>query len=371
MKDTALALKLKRLIERDGPLTISEFMRHCLSDPEHGYYMSANPFGENGDFVTAPEVSQLFGELLGGWTLNLWREIGSPSHFHLVEIGPGRGTLMSDVMRVLRLSPACSAAVNIHLVETSPRLRKIQEQTLAARPPLNAAPTHWASHIGEIPDDAPIIALANELFDALPIHQYVKTPEGWFERVVGLDANGVLCFGQGPGPQPENALPEAIQTNSAEIGAIFETQPQGDALAQTIAERLTRQGGAALFIDYGYVRAAVGDSLQALRKHKMVSPLEHIGDADLTAHVNFESLVRASATGGAQVHGPLTQGAFLLKLGLLERAGALGAGKSHAEQERIRNQVERLAAPQQMGDLFKVVALSAPQNRLSLFPFDS
>ena len=358
MSETPLKTRIRALVATTGPISVADYMGLCLADPDHGYYMRREPFGAKGDFTTAPEVSQMFGELIGAWCLEAWAGLGRPSPLNLVELGPGRGTLMADMLRVARLDPGFCAAAQVHLVETSPRLRAMQEETLAAAP----LPVAWHDSLAGVPD-GPTILVANEFFDALPIHQYVLAGGGWHERVVGLDpARGDLVFAAGPGRLDTAGFPEKIADPRAHgigDGAILETQPLANAIASQIATRLKGHGGAALVIDYGYERTAIGDTLQALERHAFADPLAHPGEADVTAHVNFEALARAAREAGAATHGPMTQGDFLLALGLLERAGHLGAGKEIGVQERIRDDVERLAGPDQMGTLFKVLAFSS------------
>jgi len=359
---TPLLDKLKARIRATGPITVADYMSACLADPEHGYYLTAEPFGRSGDFITAPEVSQIFGELVGAFCLTAFERLGAPERVHLVELGPGRGTLMADLLRMASLRPDFIAAANLHLVETSPRLRAVQAQTLAAAP----SKPQFHETVATVPP-GPVILIANEFFDALPIHQFIKTPAGWRERLVGLDDSGNLSFGIGAAALPETDVPASVR--AAEIGTILETQPAANAICQTIAERIAQDGGTALFIDYGYLKSAPGDTLQALYKHAYDDVLAHPGAADLTAHVNFEALARSAHLGGAVPHAPLTQGQFLLAMGLLERAGALGAGKTEDIQNTIRAAVERLAGPDQMGGLFKVIAIS--QGHEPLPPFDN
>lgn len=360
---TRLARRLKRRIASDGPISVADYMSACLSDPQDGYYMNAEPFGTGGDFVTAPEVSQLFGELIGGWLVHVWHMAGRPARFQLVELGPGRGTLMADALRVAKLDSAFIAAARLTLVETSPRLREKQAATLASAP----LKPGFAAGLGEIPDDAPLFLVANEFFDALPIHQHVLTENGWRERMIGLDDAGELCFGIGPASLADEDLPSAAR--NAAPGAALETQPLANAVAASIGERIAAHGGAALVIDYGYARSAPGDTLQALYRHEFDPALARPGEADLTAHVNFEALGHAFRSTGAKVSGPMAQGDFLIGLGLLERAGQLGSGKSAHVQERIRADVERLAGPDAMGALFKVLA--ATKEGLTPPPFDT
>ena len=359
---TDLKDRIRARIASEGPLTVAQYMSICLGDPEAGYYTTREPFGEGGDFITAPEVSQMFGELIGAACLSAYEAIGAPGRFQLVELGPGRGTLMADLLRMATLRPAFLEAARLNLVETSPRLRKIQEETLAGAP----LKPSFRESVRDIPD-GPVILVANEFFDALPIHQFVRTADGWHERQIGLTAEGELTFGAGTPRLPDHAVPPAFA--SSPEGTVFETQPAANAIAEEIGARVARQGGAALLVDYGYLKTTPGDTLQALYRHAFDDVLAHPGEADLTAHVNFEALAHAVVRAGASALPPLTQGEFLLRLGLLERAGALGAGKSHEDQEAIRDAVERLAAPTQMGDLFKVLAVTSVGNALP--PFDS
>lgn len=358
---TRLAEKLKARIETDGPLSVAQYMSACLGDAEAGYYITREPFGAAGDFITAPEISQMFGELVGAACLSAWQALGCPSDFQLAELGPGRGTLMADLLRVAALRPAFIKGAHLNLVETSPRLRQIQSRTMAKSP----LPPAFRDRIQDVPE-GPLILVANEFFDALPIHQFVRTPEGWQERRIGLTDTGALTFGIGAARLSGDAVPAHLA--SAPEGSIFETQPAANAIAEEIGRRIAGHGGVALFIDYGYLKTAAGDTLQALYKHAYDDVLAHPGEADLTAHVNFEALAAAAVRGGATALPPLTQGDFLLRSGLLERAGALGAGKSHAEQEAIRDAAERLAAPGQMGELFKVLAVTS--QGITFPPFD-
>lgn len=361
--EAPLAARIRRLIETAGPLSVFDYMALCLADPQHGYYMRAEPFGAGGDFITAPEVSQLFGEIIGAWLVHAHAASGAPEGFHLVELGPGRGTLMADILRVARLRPEFLAAASLHLVETSPRLREIQKATLGA----DAAHVQWHGSIADLPGDKPLLIVANEFFDALPIRQYVRMQGRWMERCVGLADDGKsFRFVAGAGVLEDADL--AVGLARAPEGTVVETQPLANALIQDLATRLAAQGGALLAIDYGYGRTAAGDTLQALRGHRHVPVLETPGQCDLTAHVNFEALARAASLAPLRPRRLLGQGEFLLALGLLERAGQLGAGKAADEQERIRGEVERLAAPDQMGDLFKVLAV-AP-DAVPLMPFD-
>ncbi|MEQ8698686.1 MAG: class I SAM-dependent methyltransferase [Bauldia litoralis] len=356
---TPLGEKLAARIRANGPITIADYMAACLGDPEHGYYLAREPFGRGGDFVTAPEVSQMFGELIGAWTVAVWEAMSAPASFVLAELGPGRGTLMSDLMRTARLRPAFVEAAQIHLVETSPRLRAIQAETLAAA---LIAPT-WHEHIDDLPA-GPLIVVANEFFDALPIRQFVRTATGWAERMIGLDDAGALAFGLRPAPPPPGF------GNDVAEGAIVETAPAATAVMATLAGRIAAGGGAGLFIDYGYPGPAVGDTFQAVRRHQYDDPLAAPGEADLTAHVDFGTLGETARSVGARTRPLLSQGAFLARLGLSERATSLARGKDATTGEALERAVERLASPTGMGEIFKVLAVSAPGLALAVFDAD-
>ncbi len=347
MSETPLGEKLRLLIEANGPMNVGQYMAHCLGDPEYGYYVVHDPIGAAGDFVTAPEVSQMFGEIVGAWLIEAWRLAENPSPVRLVELGPGRGTLMADILRVTaKVSGFCHTA-SIHLVETSPKLRGRQAETLGR----SGVEIDWHAAFSDVPV-GPLLLVANEFFDALPIRQFARTDGQWRERVVGLDADGRLAFGIGPGRLEQG--PDAVD------GSIIEIRPAADALIAEIAGRIIAHGGAALVIDYGHEKTAPGDTLQAVRGHAFHDPLATPGDADLTALVDFAALARSARAAGAAVHGPIEQRDFLLPLGLLERASRLGANADDATREALRAAVERLAGADQMGTLFKVLALTRP-----------
>ncbi|MAB13748.1 SAM-dependent methyltransferase [Parvibaculum sp.] len=353
---TPLALHIARLIEETGPITVSQFMGIALGHPDHGYYMTRDPLGAKGDFITAPEVSQMFGELVGLWLADNWirqrTDTGSPSPFHLVELGPGRGTLMADALRAMKSVPGMTEAAQIHFVETSPALRAEQE----ARVP----DATWHDRLADVPA-GPTFLIANEFFDALPVRQFVKTAQGWCERHVAL-ADGAsadaprFAFALSPVPlKDESAIPQGAR--SAAEGSIAELSPASTAIAQEIATRITGHGGAALIIDYGHARSAAGDTLQAMRGHGFTDPLENPGEADITAHVDFEMIATAAQAGGCATFGPVEQGRFLAKIGIQARAEALARKASPSQARDIETALDRLTAPKQMGSLFKVLGL--------------
>ncbi len=359
---TALAERIKARIRAAGPISVADYMAICLGDPEQGYYMRRDPLGLAGDFITAPEVSQMFGEIVGLWLAHMWEAAGRPSPFALIELGPGRGTLMRDALRATRIVPGFLDTARLNLVETSPVLRARQREALAA---VGRQPT-WHGSVDTLPD-MPTFLIANEFFDALPIRQYERRDGAWVERMVGLDDDGGLAFGLGAGRLAATDTPVAV--DGAGNGAVLEMAPAATAIVSRIAARLRDRGGAALIIDYGYARAATGDTLQAVRRHAFADIFTTPGEVDLTAHVNFEALAAAIRTEGAVAHGPIEQGPFLMQLGLAERAHKLAAGRDDDTRTTIREAVERLVGPEEMGQLFKVLA-ATPAGK-SAPPFDS
>ncbi|MDQ6436692.1 class I SAM-dependent methyltransferase [Mesorhizobium sp. LHD-90] len=347
---TSLKERIVDLIEALGPISVSEYFSLCLSDPTHGYYMMRDPFGRDGDFTTAPEISQMFGEAIGVWLVLAWRALGRPEQPLLAEIGPGRGTLAKDIARTLdRLEPTLRSSARFHLIETSPKLNLLQATTLEG----TGGRFDWVRSVDELPD-GPLLIVGNELFDAIPMRQYVKVGGAWRERMIGLDNDDRLIFVAGAGSLEPSLLPPGA--DAAEDGAIFEIAPARAALMQKIAEWIAKKGGAGLFIDYGHLAPGLGDTLQAVRKHQPEDVLENPGEADLTSHVDFSALAATARAAGLDAH-LTTQGDFLLKLGLLERAGVLGADADEAKRDEIRAAVDRLAGPDQMGELFKVLAI--------------
>lgn len=350
---TALLDLLRRRIAVDGPLTVAQYMAEALGHPRHGYYITRDPLGAAGDFTTAPEISQVFGELVGLWCADLWQRMGAPDPVLLVELGPGRGTLMQDALRATgRAAPGFRAALRLHLVETSPALRAAQAARLADASPI------WLDRLADLPD-GPALVVANEFFDALPIRQWQRGTKGWHERLVGWDQDaGRLRWELSARADPGLALiPDAVR--DAPEGSIAEACPAGLSHAGFLGQRLAQQGGGALIVDYGPARSAPGDSFQAMRRHAFADPLATPGEADLTAHVDFQALAAAAAQAGAEAHGPVAQGAFLESLGLRARAAQLKKA-APARAAGIDAAIERLAGPDQMGTLFKALALTAP-----------
>jgi len=346
----ALASRIARQIEMDGPISVAQFMTIALHDPFAGYYATRDPIGAAGDFITAPEVSQMFGELLGAWIVQAWRDQGCPSAARLVELGPGRGTLMADILRVAKLDPQFLASTEVVLIETSARLREAQSENLKSMP----VAIRWLERFDETLTDMPLFLLANEFFDALPIRQFSFTECGWCERMVGVEKAEALVFGLSPASSPFQIPAER---GSPERGVVCETCEMGEELASQIAHVVARKGGAALIVDYGYdAEAGYGETLQAVAQHGYASLLDNPGEADLSAHVNFAALARAAVRAGAKAYGPVPQGEFLLSLGIVQRAEALSRNQL-AKAPTICAQVERLIAPEQMGRLFKALAI--------------
>lgn len=342
---TLLNDHIKILIQNEGPMDVATYMQICLTDPQYGYYTTGKPIGRKGDFITAPEISQLFGELIGIWIIDTWQKLGAPSPFSLIEAGPGRGTLMADILRTItKLSAPCAASAQICLIEISPTLKTMQKDKLSTY----AMPLSWHESIDDIVD-SPFILIANEFLDALPINQYQFSEGQWGERAIGLSPENRLTWGLKPTQFKTRLTPKS--------GDIFETCPAAQTLITHLSKRIAKQNGAALLVDYGHLASGFGDTFQAVKDHVHTNPLDMPGHADLTAHVDFEPLQAIAKTAGLNVH-TTTQGAFLLAMGLLERAGTLGASLSIKQQEKIRIDVERLAAPEKMGNLFKVMALS-------------
>lgn len=341
---TPLARTLMREIERDGPIGVGDYMARCLLDPAHGYYTTRPPFGAEGDFITAPEISQMFGELVGLALAQVWLDQGRPRRVALAELGPGRGTLMADMLRAMDKVSGLAEALEVHLVEASPRLRAAQRATLESRT------VTWHADTTGLPD-LPTLLVANEFLDALPIRQFVRDGKVWRERQVGL-RDGALVFGLSP-PLPAAVL--AHRMDDTADGDIVEVCPALPAVADAVAGRVARFGGAAIFVDYGGWRSR-GDTFQALRRHAPVDTLATPGEADLTAHVDFEALSKALGQGGAAVSAMTPQGRFLSRLGIDTRAARLADGLAGAARVQHLAAHRRLTHPAEMGELYKVMA---------------
>jgi SAM-dependent MidA family methyltransferase len=343
----SLEERLKAQIRADGPMSVADYMAACLFDPSDGYYAVRPRLGAQGDFVTAPLISQMFGELLGLWSVEVWRRLGAPERFRWVEVGPGDGTLIADALRAARLAPDFLQAAELVLVEPSRPLRDAQARSLADA---DLAP-RWLGDLGALEDDLPLVLIANEVLDCLPARQFVRTAEGWAERRVGLDEEERLMFGLAPGAPPAGF--------EAGVGEVIEVSPAQQAFGARLGELVGKAGGAALLIDYGRARPEPGDTFQGLRRHEKVSPLEAPGYVDLTVWADFPQVLGA-ALGAADVTRTLGQGEFLRRLGLEQRLQGLIA-RNRDREPMLKRQADRLAGPGQMGELFKVAAVFAPK----------
>jgi len=335
---------LRERITQHGPLPVDQYMRACLEHPQHGYWQRAATIGADGDFVTAPEISQVFGELIGLWSVVVWQGMGCPSPLHLVELGPGRGTLMRDARRAARAIPRFLDAATIHLIEVSAPLREMQEQTLSGSNRVT-----WHRALDQVPPGAAIM-IANEFLDALPIRQLVYGGDAWHERVIDVGPASSLRFAVGPRVEFRGAA-------APENGAIVELRAGKDEVLRTLAVRAEPR--IALFIDYGPAEPSFGDTLQAVRRHAYTDPLIEPGTADLTAHVQFAVLAEKAHAAGLATHGPITQAEFLGRLGIVERTQRLMTANPGRAGE-IETAVQRLISPDGMGGLFKVMAVGSP-----------
>lgn len=336
---------LRQLIAENQGVTVAEYMQACLLHPVHGYYMKGRPIGAQGDFITAPEISQMFGELIGVWFRDLWQQMGKPSSPHLIELGPGRGTMMQDFLRTF------PGVFDVHMVEISPSLQFEQRQRL------HGHPAKWHTSVDQALDACkrgPVFIIANEFFDALPIRQFQKASRNWCERMVALDSEtNDFCF---------SLTPVGLQDNfpKGSEGDIIEISPLSHEIIQKITEKICRSNGAGLIIDYGYRKQIMTGTLQAVRGHAYHDVLKDPGLADLTAHVNFSALIKEAVQMGAKVHGPAFQGAFLTELGIEIRAKMLQRKLADSQGAEIKAALERLINPIKMGTLFKVLAITGP-----------
>ena len=319
-------------------MPVAAWMARCNAH----YYATRDPFGVDGDFTTAPEISQMFGELIGAWFTDIWRRAGSPKNARLVELGPGRGTLMADMLRIMG---AAKWVPPVDFIETSPVLRAAQAKRVPA--------ATWHDDLATIPSGAPLFVIANEFFDALPIRQFVRVDTGWRERMVGVDGSGFVATLSQADATP--LVPPSLW--NAPAGSVVEVSPVSTALAGTVMERLGADTGAALIIDYGHAGPALGDTLQAVRSHAFADPFTSPGNADVTAHIDFTALARA---GGMTAWGPVGQGDFLRALGIDARAAVLKSRATGAQSATIDAAVARLTGDEAMGKLFKVMALTSP-----------
>ena len=344
---------LEEIIKSKAPLSIAEFMRLALNHEDYGYYKAQKPIGLKGDFTTAPEISQFFGEMLGLWAVIVWEQLGKPSHFKWVEFGPGRGTLLKDAFRITKTIRGFHEALRFSFVEINPYFKELQREIA----PHAKWHSSWQDCLRELTQDSiPFVLIANEFLDALPIHQYDYKENQWFEKFVSFDDGWKYV----EHPLEDSTIPETTRTKSRENNSnTFEICPEAQTLIQTLSQILKIQQGAALFIDYGYAQGH-GDSFQAIYKGQPVSPLTHIGEADLTAHVDFGNLKEVSGT----PYGPIPQGEFLNNLGLFQWKEKLKAQSTLDKKALLEAQYQRLTHPQQMGQLFKVMGLAHPSLQL-------
>lgn len=365
-RDTPLAEKLKAQIAQSGPISVRAYMDACLNDPEHGYYRGQAAIGQAGDFITAPEVSQIFGELIGLWCAVVWQQFGAPKRFNLIELGPGRGTLMRDGLRAARALPGVVDAADVWLIESNPVLREIQRGVLEGS---GVAPT-WLDRL-EVGDGeageartktavafAPTILIANEFLDVRPVSQFVRDGSSWCERMVTIDAGGQLCYANGA--EPDSALPDLVRTASdVAEGTIIEIAAPLDEFLKPLVKIAGQQPLVMLFIDYGHAASGPGETLQAVRGHRYEHPLTSPGEADLSALVDFLAFLKAMQASGFATAGPVPQGEFLGRLGIIERASRLMA-QNPAQAAQIEASVARLTSPQGMGSRFLAAAVFSP-----------
>jgi NADH dehydrogenase [ubiquinone] 1 alpha subcomplex assembly factor 7 len=347
-----LAGRISRRIAAEGPLSVAAFMAMALYDPTSGYYARGRPIGAAGDFTTAPEISQIFGELVGLWCALAWDEVGRPDPVVLAELGPGRGVLANDLLRAVAAVPGFRRALRLHLIEASPLLRAEQERRLAWAEPI------WLERADQLPP-GPLLVVANEFLDALPIRQFVRREGGWAERLVALDLTGELVFADGV-PSPAAALLVPKRLRRSATGAVVELCPTALALAAFLGRRFTCEPGAALFIDYGYYGETPGSTLRASRRHRPVSVLSRPGTADLSADVDFAAVAAAAGAAGAEVYGPVAQGRFLVALGAAARCEMLCARASPTQRRALEHGLMRLLDPAAMGQAWKAMAVTTP-----------
>jgi NADH dehydrogenase [ubiquinone] 1 alpha subcomplex assembly factor 7 len=351
-----LEAEIRRRIQAAGPMPVGEYMALCLTDHRYGYYTTRDPIGQRGDFITSPEISQMFGELIGLWMAATWNRMGEPANVRVIELGPGRGTMMADALRAAKVLPGFREAVALHLIEVSQLLQAQQERALQQLP----VPMSWHRALNEVPA-GPAIIVANEFFDALPVNQAVKADDGWHERRVAVGAEGALVFEQAPAPMTHTA-PMAPAVREAASGSIFEWR--SDTTALEMGRRIGREGGAALVIDYGHAQSATGETLQAVGGHAYADPLSAPGMVDLTAHVDFAALARDLEAMGAKAFRPIEQSDFLRRLGIETRAEKLKAkAATLAIAEQIDTALARLTGHGRtgMGTLFKAAAYAHPK----------
>ena len=356
----ALDQLIDQLITESGPISLATYINLCLNHPQYGYYSQADALGKDGDFVTAPDISQLFGEMIGVWCLHVFDRFGQPDHIDIVELGPGRGTLMADILRTINVLPSCDEAINVTLVETNHTLVKKQKSSLEGE----ISRINWISELSEFErkDGAPLIILANEFFDALPIRQFQYSNAQWHERLVGL-TDGQKSFGLAPAPVVPN-ITELEHQKTPQDNAILETSPARIGFMDQLCELMATGPSAALIIDYGYEKPQFGETFQALAAHQFVDPLQNCGNVDLTSHVCFAPLLDHAQQQGLTVGPLISQGQFLSAMGIERRYDQLVEQNADLEEE-LGEGVIRLMDPKQMGELFKVMFVG----KMDLLPY--
>lgn len=341
--------RLRLIIGADGPIPLDRYMQQALTDPECGYYTRLDDIGAQGDFVTAPEISQMFGELLGLWMAHMWMRMGSPEDAIIAELGPGKGTLMADALRaVQRAAPDMLAGCELWLVEASPRMRELQGERLQAHAP------NWAEAVEDLPEK-PMLLIGNEFLDALPVRQIVRRGDGWTERAVGIEGDRLAIAEI----EPQGDLPAELPPMTE--GEVLEISPARAAAVRTIAAQVATHGGAALLIDYGHELTVPGDTLQAMKAHEFHPLLETPGEADLTSHVDFAALARVARRDGLNILGPIGQRQFLLRLGMEARLAQLLKNANPETANGLTAGFRRLTDPAHMGHLFKAMCLANDQ----------
>lgn len=363
--NTPLAQIIRQKIKDEGPMPLSEYMGLCLGHLEHGYYMTRDPFGQAGDFITAPEISQMFGEMIGAWLMDTWQKIGSPSDFILLEFGAGRGTLMSDILRVAKVLPAFLDAVHVQIVEMSPVLKAAQEHSLSVHDLKNAP--QWSSCIESVDFNFPVLAIGNEFLDALPVDQLVFSDAGWIRKFVEIDENDAfrLCvLSEDEGlSEVEKELPQTLF--KPDLGDIFEVSLEQKRFNDDLIKIVLKQGGSILWIDYGFKNGGAykgGDTLQAVKNHQFSDIFAAPGENDLTYHINFSDLADYALSKNVVVHGPVSQGKYLTSLGIEHRAEILKRHATKGVSCSIDAELNRLIGKDEMGDLFKVIAFTSDPN---------
>ncbi len=361
MEDGRLKSIIKDKIRANGPMTMADYMALCLGHPQYGYYMTRDPLGAAGDFTTAPEISQMFGEMIGMWLADLWMKMGSPSEFVLLECGPGRGTLMADILRTTAGLSGFHAAKKLYLMEMSPVLKSIQKRNL------DKYDATWIDDLSALPSSIPVFIIANEFLDALPVHQLSKRNGLWHERFVDVQDDAFHIVEKPVDEMLIKHIPPKIFHEQKD--GVFEISSILNQYVNSVNNLLIKQGGLALFVDYGHTETAMGDTLQAMKSHRFVDIFDTAGSCDLTAHVDFENIAMLSWANDIIVHGPTTQGAFLKQLGIEVRAERLMSGANDHQRNNIMSALERLIDTKHMGSLFKVMALCSDPN-LKIEGFD-